>query len=69
MNSKLQKFARDSILEGLLKLPNKNQIVFKMMYSREGLDVSMEDVVENMKEEDLDWAMQQVENTTKKEGL
>jgi len=33
------------------------------MYSHDNQDLSIEDVVDNMKEDKLDWAMRQVERT------
>ena len=34
MNEQLQKFARQSLKEGLAKLPEGNQRIFKLMYGR-----------------------------------
>lgn len=71
MNDTLQKFARQQLLEGLAKLPDGHQRTFKLMYARNGGKTSVEDaektpieqVVENVPEENLDWAMQQVERS------
>jgi hypothetical protein len=66
MNESLQRFARDTILNGLRQLPEGHQMVFKRMYSHKNLELSIEDVVEKMDESKLDWAMQQVDNSLKK---
>ena len=67
MNEKLQKYARQQIIEGLNTLPKSHQRLFKLMYSHENLYAPIEDVVNNMDEIKLDWAMTQVENSLKKE--
>ena len=66
MNKQLQEFARNSILEGLSKLPESNQRFFIQLYSHNNLKASIEDVVANMPADKLDWAMQQVENSLNK---
>jgi hypothetical protein len=63
MNAILQEFARNFIKDGLAKLPEPNQDMFKRMYGN--LDSSINDVVEAMPEDKLDWAMVQVDNTLK----
>lgn len=63
MNDQLQKFARNQIIVGLTSLPESNQLLFKRMYSHNDLDKDIRDVVNNMSEDKLDWAMQQVERT------
>lgn len=68
MNGKLQNFARGELKKGLLKCNEKMQHLFKQMYSGGRLDMHIDDVVDNMPEEKLDWAMQQVEKTLAKIG-
>ena len=41
-------------------------MMFKRMYAKGNLDMNINDVVDNMPEEKLDWAMQQVERTLSK---
>lgn len=65
MNSKLQKYARKQIKDGLAKCTEAQVLLFKRMYSHKDLTKSIEEVVEKMPEEKLDWAMEQVENTLK----
>jgi len=84
MNEKLQFFARASLAEGLAKLPTSQQRIFKLMYGRrdngrthnpdlrtveETEALTFEEVVAEMPEERLDWAMSQVESSLKKLGI
>ena len=66
MNEQLQNYARNQIKEGLALLPEKNHHVFKRLYSHENLDANVNDVVDSIPEEKLDWAMQQVQRTIDK---
>jgi hypothetical protein len=66
MNDELQVFARDRIKEGLSKLPKSNVKLFKQMYSPDDLTVNINDVVDNMPTDRLDWAMQQVQRSLDK---
>jgi len=63
MNNQLQEFARKTLLEGLGKLPESNQMFFIQLYSHNNLKASIEDVVAKMPADKLDGAMQQVSNT------
>ena len=63
MNNELQSFARQTILDGLNQCTEGQRRKFKQMYAGGNLERSIEDVVANMPEEKLDWAMQQVERT------
>lgn len=67
MNEQLQKFARDTLKAGLAQLPTHNHRIFKLMYSHKNLDADINDVVEEIPEDKLDWAMKQVENSLKEE--
>ncbi len=66
MNILLANYARENIKEGLLKLPKGYQMKFKRMYSHNNLELPIEDVVKNMPERNLDWALTQVQNSLKK---
>lgn len=66
MNSYLQEYARDNLKKWLGKLPEENQLIFKRMYSHKDLSLDINEVVDNMEEDKLDWAMQQVQNTLNK---
>lgn len=66
MNQQLQQFARQTLKDGLAKLSEDSQLVFKRMYSHRDLAKPINDVVDDMPPEKLDWAMQQVENSLRK---
>lgn len=68
MNEKLKDFAREELKKGLSKLPESWQLRFKQMYSHGNLDADINDVVDNMPEEKLDWAMEQVERSLEKQA-
>jgi len=65
MNDQLIQFAKENLKNGLNKLPESNQLLFKRMYSHQNLDLDINTVVDNMQEKDLDWAMEQVRRTLK----
>lgn len=66
MNTELQNFARKEILAGLQLLPDSWNMTFKRMYSHKNLDADINDVIDNIPEEKLDWAMQQVQRSIDK---
>jgi len=68
MNETLQNWARQSLKEGLKTLPEANQLIFKRMYSPHNLEADIDDVVDNMPVEKLDWAMQQVDRTISRQN-
>lgn len=68
MNNQIQDFARQKIKDGLAQLPENWQTMFKRMYSHENLDADINDVVDNVPEDKLDWAMQQVEKSLAKQA-
>lgn len=66
MNEELQKFARDTIKKGLAECSDDQQMVFKRMYSHMNLNMPINDVVDKMPSDRLDWAMTQLKNTISK---
>jgi hypothetical protein len=68
MNKILQKFARQNLIQGLLKCTKKERWRFNKMYSPDDIGRSIDDVVCDMPEDRLDWAMQQVQRTLAKKG-
>ena len=74
MNNILQKYARDWLKDGLSRLTDESHTVFKMMYARdngkrsvdEAKNMPINEVVDRMPEENLDWAMQQVQRSLDK---
>ncbi len=78
MNDDLQAYARDKIKAGLARCTERQQVMFKLMYSEPGEPrlrtpevvakmkaADIEDVVDGMPEERLSLAMEQVEATHK----
>lgn len=63
MNNELVEFARQRLKDGLARCTEKQQNNFKLMYSHTDLSKPIDDVVNAMLPERLDWAMQQVERT------
>jgi hypothetical protein len=62
----LEQYARQQLIDGLNQCRDGQVKVFKRMYAYKHLDWSIEQVVEAMPEEKLDWALTQVETTLKK---
>lgn len=71
MNDELQKCARDTLKEGLERCSDGQQMLFKHMYAHGNLDMPINDVIDNMDSDRLDWAMDQVKRTLemKKDGV
>lgn len=63
MNEQLQNFAREQLKAGLVKLPDRSQHLFKQMYAKGNMELSLNSVIDFMDEDKLDWAMQQVRRT------
>jgi hypothetical protein len=71
MNKQLDQFARKTLKEGLPQCTVDQQTKFKLMYARKGGKRSVEDakamplneVVDEIPSEKLDWAMEQLEST------
>ncbi len=66
MNDQLQAFARNELKKNLSKCTTGEKLLFKRMYSHKDLDAHTDKVVDNMPEERLDWAMQQIQRTLDK---
>jgi len=73
MNEQLQTFARTTLKEGLAKLPEASVLLFKRMYGPQGgvtaeelARMDIEGIVDQMPEDKLDWAMEQVRRTLEK---
>jgi hypothetical protein len=71
MNETLQAFARQTLKDGLAQLGDGEHRLFKLMYGRNGGKRSVEDalampidaVVDEVRPEQLDWAMRQVDGS------
>ena len=68
MNKRLAEWARNDLVAELSHCTEGQQLKFKRMYSHDNLDMSISEVVANMPDDKLDWAMQQVMNTQAKGG-
>ena len=68
MNDQLQTYARKTLKEGLMRLPESSQFLFKRMYSHNNLDADINDVIDSMAEDKLDRAMQQVQKSLDKQA-
>jgi len=74
MNKQLQDFARETLKAGLAKLPEGSHRKFKLMYARDSgkrsvadaVAMPINDVVDLMPDDRLDWAMQQVQSSLDK---
>lgn len=60
MNQQLQDFARSQIKEGLAQCTDGQQLMFNRMYSHLDLDRDINAVVDDMPEDNLNLAMEQV---------
>ena len=66
MNKQLEKYARDTLKTGLSLCTDAQQLFFKRMYSYKNLEFSINEVVDTMDSDKLDWAMSQVQRTLDK---
>lgn len=67
MNTELQTYARKTLKEGLALCTEAQQHFFKRMYAHGDLELPINDVVDNLEVDKLDWAMQQVQETLDKQ--
>ena len=66
MNQQLQDFARSTLKDNLRKCTSGQVNIFNRMYSPDDHAKPIDEVVDAMSEEKLDWAMQQVQRTLDK---
>lgn len=66
MNEAIQEFAREELKKGLTLLPEGHQHLFKRMYAGGDLEKGINEVVDDMETDKLDWAMQQVQRSIDK---
>ena len=69
MNEKVIVFMKDEIKKGLALLNDDCVLLFKRMYSHNNLEASIDEAVENMPTDELDWALSQVERSLKNPKL
>ncbi len=63
MNKELQKVARQKIKDGLAQLPEASHLLFKRMYHHDDIQVDINDAVDAMDGDKLDYAMLQVQRS------
>ena len=63
MNEKIQKYAKDSLKADLQLCDEAEQHMFKRMYAKGKMELTIDEVVDNMDETNLDRAMDQVQRT------
>ena len=63
MEPEVVDFMRMKLKIALHRCNDQQQLLFKRMYSHNALELGIETVVDNMLEEKLNWALQQVKNT------
>lgn len=66
MNDQLQTYAKDTLKEGLAQCTEGEQLLFKRMYAHANLELSIDEVVDQVEDDRLDWAMEQVQRTLDK---
>ena len=69
MNNELKEFAIQKLKQDLGQCTAAEQRVFKQMYAKGNMSLPIQDVVENMDKDKLDWAMQQVARTLEKKKI
>lgn len=65
MNKILQEFAREQLKKSLHKCYPTQRRMFARMYSHKNLFLSVDEMVDEMPADRLDWAITQVDNTVK----
>ena len=65
MNKTLRDFANSELKKNLGQCTDEQQLLFKRMYSHNNLEKNINDVVDNLPDERISWAMEQVERTLK----
>ena len=63
MDKTVVAFIREQIKKGLAQLEDTHRLRFNRMYSHENLEKPVNDVVDTIPEEKLNWALTQVENS------
>ena len=69
MNSHLSTYARKQIKANIAICSNKAKLLFKRMYSHDNLDKKLNDIIDDMPDDKLSWAMTQLQNTLKEKFI
>ena len=66
MNETLKNAAKTILKDLLAQCTEGQQMMFKRMYSHNNLELPINDVVDQMSEDKIDWAISQCERTVEK---
>lgn len=69
MNKTFATSGRNILKELLSKCTEGQQLMFKRMYSNKNLELSINESVDNMDDDKIDWAITQCERTVEKNKL
>ena len=65
-NETIKKFAKELLKDLLAECTEAQQLIFKRMYCDKNLDYSINDAVDQMDDDKIDWGLTQVERTVEK---
>jgi len=69
MNKTLNSAAKEILKNLLVQCTEQQQLMFKRMYCHENLNATIDEAIEQMDENKIDWAITQVERTIEKNSL
>ena len=69
MNALLKNAAKTILKNLLVQCTDDQQMMFKRMYCHKNLELSINEAVDQMKDDKIDWAITQTERTVEKRGL
>jgi hypothetical protein len=69
MNPELVSYAKEYIRINIKQLKDEHILIFKKMYSSHNLAANIDDVIDNMAIDKLNWAIHQITNSLLKEGI
>lgn len=65
-NETIKNVAKEMLKKLLSECTDGQQLMFKRMYCHKNLELSIDEAVDQMKDDKIDWAMTQVERTVEK---
>lgn len=65
-NETIKNVAKEMLKELLSECTERQQLMFKKMYCHRNLELSINDVVDQIADDKIDWAFTQVERTVEK---
>lgn len=69
MNTTIKNIVKKILKELLIECTDEQQLIFKRMYSHKNLELSINEAVDQMADNEIDWAMTQVERTVEKNRI